>query len=67
MDGCDYNENGAKDPKDAKLVVCNKRRRKDKAVKWVKWVGIILDQSFTFTEHRKSRIVKARSRTGKFR
>jgi len=50
-------------PEDSKhewLILQKKRRRKNKDVKWVKWVGIIMDESLTFKEHWKARIKKGR-------
>ena len=46
------------------LVLRKKRRQKNKNVKWVKWIGIIMDESFLFKEHWKSRIAKARKMLG---
>jgi len=45
--------------KHEKLVLQNKRRKKNKDVKWVKLLGIIMDESLTFKEHWKARIQKA--------
>ena len=42
------------------LVLRKKRRQKNKDMKWVKWIGIIMDKSLSFQEHWKSRITKAR-------
>ena len=45
-------------------LVLRKKRRKNSEVKWVKWLGIILDEPFSFKEHWKSRIQKARNMIG---
>jgi len=42
------------DSKHERLVLQKKRRRKNKKVKWVKWLGIIMDESLTFKEHWKA-------------
>jgi len=47
------------DSKHEKLVLKNKRRRKNAEVKWVKWLGIITDESLTFQGNWKARIKKA--------
>jgi len=47
------------DLKHERLVLQKKRRKKNKDVKWVKWLGIIMDESLTFKEHWKARIKKA--------
>jgi len=47
------------DSKHERLILQKKRRRKNKDVKWVKWLGIIMDESLTFKEHWKARIKKA--------
>jgi len=39
------------DSKHEWLVLKKKSRKKNKDVKWVKWLGIILDESLTFNEH----------------
>ena len=39
-------------------------RGKNKDVKWVKWIGIIMDESLTFREYWESRIAKARKMLG---
>ena len=41
-------------------VVRKKRRQKYNNMKWVKWIGIIMNESLCFKEHWKSRIDKAR-------
>ena len=46
------------------LVLRKKRWKKHKDVKWVKWIGIIMDESLSFKEHWKSRIAKARKMLG---
>jgi len=38
------------DSKHERLILKKKRRRKNKDVKWVKWLGIIMDESLTFKE-----------------
>ena len=47
-----------------KLILRKKRRHKNKDVKWVKWIGMIMDESLFFKEHWKSRIAKARKILG---
>ena len=42
------------DSKHERLVLQKKRRRKNKDVKWVKWLGIIMDESLTLKEHWKT-------------
>lgn len=42
----------------------DKRRSKKKDVKWVKWVGIVMDESLSFKEHWKERLEKARKLLG---
>jgi len=54
------------DSKHEKLVLRNKRRKKNKDVKWIKWLGIIMDKSLTFKEHWKARIKKARAMLAQF-
>jgi len=54
------------DSKHERLVLQKKRRRKNKDVKWVKWLGIIMDESLTFKEHWKARIKKARAMLAQF-
>jgi len=54
------------DSKHEQLVLQKKRRRKNKEVKWVKWLGIIMDESLTFKEHWKARIKKARAMLAQF-
>ena len=46
------------------LVLRKKRRQKNKDVKWVKWIEIIMDESLSFKEHWKSRIAKVRKMLG---
>ena len=46
------------------LVLRKKRRQKNKDVKWVKWIGIIMDESLYFKEQWQSRIAKARKMLG---
>jgi len=47
-----------KDWKHERLILQKKRRKKKKDMKWVKWLGIIMDESLTFKEHWKVRIKK---------
>jgi len=54
------------DSKHERLILKKKRRRKNKDVKWVKWLGIIMDESLTFKEHWKARIKKARAMLPQF-
>jgi len=54
------------DSKHERLILQKKRRRKNKDVKWVKWLGIIIDESLTFKEHWKARIKKARAMLAQF-
>jgi len=54
------------DSKHERLVLRNKRRKKNTEVKWVKWLGIIMDASLTFKEHGKARIRKAGVMLAKF-
>ena len=46
------------------ILVLRKKGRKNKYVKWVKYIGITMDESPTFKEHWKSRITKARRMLG---
>ncbi|KAF8416592.1 hypothetical protein EV426DRAFT_721715 [Tirmania nivea] len=46
--------------KQERLIFWDKRRKKSKDVKWVKWLGIILDENLTFENHWKSRIARVR-------
>jgi len=55
-----------KDSKHEKLVLRQKRRRKNVEVKWVKWLGIISDENLTFKEHWQARIKKARAMLAQF-
>jgi len=45
--------------KHEKLVLRDRKRNKKAEVKWVKWLGIILDESLTFEKHWRSHIAKA--------
>jgi len=55
------------DSKHERLVLRNMRRKKNKDVKWVKWLGIIMDtKSLTFKGHCKSRIKKVRAMLAQF-
>jgi len=54
------------DSKHEKLVLRNNRRKKNKGVKWVKWLSIIMNESLTFTEHWKAQIKKARAMLAQF-
>lgn len=46
--------------KNETLVLTKKSRQKNKDLKCVKWIGIIIDKSLSFKEHWKSRIAKAK-------
>ena len=52
------------DSKHEKLVLRKKRRKMNSEVRWVKWVGIIMDESLTFREHWKSRSANASKMLG---
>lgn len=54
-------ENHLENSKHEKLVQSNKQRGKKKQVNWVKWSGIIIDESLTFKEQWKSRMAKAQN------
>jgi len=54
------------DSKHERLVLQKKSRKKNKDVKWMKWLGIIMDESLTFKEHWKARIRKARAMLAQF-
>jgi len=54
------------DSKHERLVLRDKRRKKNAEVKWVKWLGIIMDESLTLKEHWKARIQKARAMLAQF-
>jgi len=54
------------DSKHERLVLQKKRRRKNKDVKWVKWLRIIIDISLTFRKHWKAQIKKARGMLAQF-
>jgi len=54
------------DSKHERLVLQKKRRKKNNDMKWVKWLGIIMDESLTFKEHWKARIKKARAMLTQF-
>jgi len=54
------------DSKHERLVLKKKRRKKNKDVKWVKWLGIIMNESLTFKEHWKARIKRARAMLAQF-
>ena len=43
------------------LVLQRKRRKKNKDMKWMNWLGIIMGESLTFKEHWKARIKKAQA------
>jgi len=47
--------------KHEKLVLRDRKRKKKAEVKWVKWLGIILDESLTFEKHWRSCIAKAQA------
>jgi len=47
--------------KHERLVLRKKRKRKNREVKMIKWVGIIMDESLTFKEHWEARIQKSRN------
>ena len=46
--------------KTERLVFRKKRKGKRKDVKWVEWLGIIIDEDLLFDQHWKARILKAR-------
>ena len=46
------------------LVLRKKRTKKNKDVKWVKCIGIIMDKSLSFKEYWKSSGAKARKMLG---
>lgn len=50
--------------KHEKLVLRKKRRQKNKDVRLVKWIRIIMDASLSFKEYWKSRIAKAKKMLG---
>ena len=52
------------DSKHEQLVLRMKKRKKSAVVKWVKWIGIIMDESLSFDKHWQSRIDKARAILG---
>ena len=52
------------DSKHERLVLWTKRRKKSVNVKWVKWIGIIMDESLSFDKHWQSRIDKAHAMLG---
>jgi len=56
-----------KDSKYERLVLQKKKRRKNKDLKWVKWLGIIMDESLTCKEHWKGRIKKALTMLAQFK
>ena len=39
------------DSKHERLVLRTKKRKKSTHVKWVKWIGIIIDESLSFDKH----------------
>ena len=43
------------------LVLKNKKRQKNKDVKWVKWIRITMDECFSTKKQWKFRIAKVRS------
>ena len=49
------------------IVLRKKSRQKNGDVKWVKWIGIIMDESLSFKEHYKSRTDKARKMLGQLK
>ena len=53
-----------KESKDEMLMLKKKRRKKKKDMKWVKWIGIIMDESLLFKKHWKFRITKVRKMLG---
>jgi len=53
-----------KDSKHEKLVLRIKKKKESADVKWVKWIGIIMDKSLLFDKHWQSRIEKARAMLG---
>ena len=54
------------DPKYERLVLRNKRRKKNAKVKWVKSLWIIMNECLTFKEDWKSRIKKPRAMLAQF-
>ena len=46
------------------LVLRTKKRKTSVDVKWVKWIGIIMDESLSFDKHWQSRIDKTRAMLG---
>ncbi|KAF8431648.1 hypothetical protein BGX38DRAFT_1277154 [Terfezia claveryi] len=48
-----------------RIVLREKRRRKNNQVKCVKWLGALMDESLSFREHWRARIKKARNLLGK--
>ena len=52
------------DSKHEKLVLRIEKRKKSADVKWVKWIGIIMDESLSFDKHWQLRIDKARAMLG---
>ena len=52
--------------KTERIVFRRKRKGKRKDAKWVKWLGIIVDEDLLFDHHWKSRISKARKLLGTF-
>jgi len=40
-----------KDSNHERLILQKKRRKKNKNVNWVTWLGIIMDESLIFKEH----------------
>ena len=47
-----------------RLIFRSKRKGKRKDVKWVKWLGIIVNEDLLFDHHWKSQISKARKLLG---
>jgi len=52
------------DSKHEQLVLRTKKRKRSADVKWVKWIGIIMDKSLLFDKYWQSRIDKARAMLG---
>ena len=52
--------------KTERIIFRKKRKEKRKDAKWVKWLGIIVDEDLLFDHHWKSRISKARKLLGTF-
>lgn len=51
--------------KHKRLILKRKKRRKNSNVKMIKWLEIIMDESLTFKEYWKARILKVRNILGR--